>query len=82
MRPPSRDAAAAVLIEVSYGNDNEVAQVLRQMTVHNWYNPKEVIQVIYEPFLVRLAARIKLQRWYRGIVERRRQKPIFQMNVR
>ena len=64
------------LVEVTFERDFEVAQVLRAMASYNRRNSK-IIQVFYEPFLRKFEATMLLQRWIKGILFRKKQKPIF-----
>ena len=64
------------LIEVTYEKDGDVMMVLRAMASYNRRHD-EVIQIFYEPFLRKFEATLILQRWIKGILFRKRQKPIF-----
>jgi len=64
------------LVEVTFENDFEVAQVLHAMASYNRRNRK-VIQIFYMPFLRKFEATLILQRWFKGYLFRKRQKPIF-----
>ena len=69
------------LIEVSFDNDFELAQVIRAVTSYNRRNGT-IIQMFYEPFLRRLEAALRLQRWMKGILFRRKTKPLFRERSR
>ena len=64
------------LIEVSFDNDFELAQVIRSISSYNRRN-ETIIQMFYEPFVRRLEATLRLQRWMKGIMFRRKTKPLF-----
>ena len=65
-----------MLYEVSYDNDFDLSQSLRAIASYNRRH-REVIQVFYEPFLQKLKTVLRLQNWIKGVLFRRRQKPIF-----
>ena len=64
------------LVEVTFSGDIEISLVLRTIASFN-RRREDVIQVFYEPFLRRFEATMILQRWFKGILFRRRTKPIF-----
>ena len=45
--------------------------------MHNRHN-KNTLYTFFEPWLVRYWARIKIQRWYRGVIFRHKQIKLFQ----
>ena len=65
------------LVEVAFSGDIEVSLVLRTIASYNRRH-NNVIQIFYEPFLKKFEATMILQRWLKGILFRRRTKPIFE----
>ena len=64
------------LIEATFDNDFEVATVIRAVASYNRRNPN-IIQIFYEPFLQRMESVLRIQRWIKGILFRRKTKPLF-----
>lgn len=64
------------LVEVTFDSDFEISQSLKAMASYNRRNAT-VIEVFYEPFMRRFEAAFILQRWMKGVLFRRRTKPIF-----
>ena len=64
------------LVEVTFLNDFEVCQAIQSVASYNRRH-RNLIEVFYEPFLVRFEATIILQRWFKGLLFRRHLKPLF-----
>ena len=69
------------LIAVSFESDLKLAETFRAIMKYNRYHD-DIILVFYEPFLHRFRAMQKLQRWAKGIMYRKGQKPIFEKEGR
>lgn len=64
------------LIEITFKDDFDVARAIEEIAHFNRRH-HFVIQIFYEPYLRRFQSTLILQRWYKGILFKRKTKPIF-----
>ena len=70
------DVEDVVLYELTYSNSFDLAQSICSIASYNRRNPT-VIEVFYGPFLDRLKSIMKIQTWFRYIIWRKQQNPLF-----
>lgn len=64
------------LVEMSFETDEDVYDCLRLVQFYNWQQDTSIL-FFYEPFLRKFEAALRLQRFFKGWIFRRRQKPLF-----